>query len=163
MQNTVARELSLEGELLQVLLELEMCSHVAAVNLEPSGRDAGEDIGGKRPPGGVDRREDAERMPGRMPKSAEHFRRRADRARTDYARAQVLTDARAALAAFRRQPAPRDKEHPMPGDYNWKRWVAESRLSDSEIARKCSVKRQYVNKVRRSYRGDVSQTSEAGV
>ena|SRR6185437_3154573 len=136
-----------------VLANLELCSHVSAVNLDPSSRDAGEDIGGKRPPGGIDRREDRERDAPRVLHSAEHFRRRLARARTQRALDAILADAEAALSAFRRQPAPKDKEHPMPGDFNFKRWVAESPLEDREIARKCGVTRQYVSKVRRQYRG----------
>lgn len=148
----VVAERTVEYDLRQVLVQLELCSHVGAVNMDPSSRDAGEDIGGKRPPGGVDRREDAEREPGRMLKSAEHFRRRLARARSERALTQILADAEASLSAWRRQPPPRDKEHPMPSDFNWKRWVSESSLSSSDVARKCFVSKRYVNRIRAEYR-----------
>ena len=140
----------------QVLAELELCSHVSAVNLDPSSHDAGEDIGGKRPPGGIDRREDRFRDPAhkrgepeRVLRSAQHFREQLARGKPA---GVVLDDALQALSAWRRQPPPGDKEHPMPGDFNWKRWVSESALSDVEIARRCFVSRQYVHRVRVKYR-----------
>ena len=132
----------------QVLAELEMCSQVAAVNLEPSGRDAGEDIGGKCPPGGIDRKEDRQRE-NRILHSAEHFRRQLARGRHVH---YVLEEAEEVLAAYRRPPAPKDKEHPMPGDFNFKRWVAESSLEAKEIARKCFISKRRVNQIRAKYR-----------
>jgi hypothetical protein len=144
--------MSVEHELRQVIVQLGLCSHVSAVNFDPSSRDAGEDIGGKRPPGGLDRKEDGEREPGRMLKSAEHFRRRLARARSERALTEILADAEASLSAWRRQPPPKDKEHPMPGEFNWKRWVGESKLSVQEIANKCYVSPQYVGRVRKQYR-----------
>jgi hypothetical protein len=143
---------SVESELRQVLVELELCSHVSAVNLDPSSRDAGEDIGGKRPPGGIDRREDRQPREAdqRILRSADHFRRQLLRGRPAH---YVLEEARAALAAHRRPPKPKDKEHPMPGDFNWKRWVVESSLSAGEIGHKCGVSAQYVRRIRARYRG----------
>ncbi len=139
----------LRAELRQVLAELELVSQVPAVNLESS-RDMGEDIGGKRPPGGEDHGGDREI--GWPLKSVTYFRRRMAKAHTAGALEAILEDARTSLDAAKRQPAPEDKEHPMPGDYNWKRWVSESSLSDVEIARKCSVSRQYINRIRGQYR-----------
>ena len=150
--------MSAETELRQVLAELELCSHVSAVNHNPSTQDVGEgdDIGGKRPPGGVDRREDQHRpAPGeatkdeRVLRSADHFRRQLARGRPAHF---VLKDAREALTAFRRPPKPKDKEHPMPGDFNWKRWVVESPLSAGDVGRKCEVSAQYVRRTRARYR-----------
>lgn len=146
----------ISADLRQVLVELEMMSHISAVNLNPGSRDSSEGIGGKRPPGGVDRREDRYRpAPGettddeRVLRSADHFRRQLAKGRNpEY----VLEEAREALAAFRRPPKPRDKGHPMPADFNWKRWVAESDLPSSEIARKCGVTGQYVRRIRKQYR-----------
>jgi len=131
----------------QVLAELEMCSHVSAVNLEPSSRDAGEDIGGKRPPGGIDRKEDHQpRESGeRILRSADYFRRQLKRGRPE---GFVLADAEAALNAWRYQPMPREPEYGSP---QWKRWVAESPLSHGEIARKFNCKRAYVQQVRKVY------------
>ena len=152
--------MSIRQELRQVLAELELCSHVPAVNITPSGRDAGTDVGGNRPTGGIDRREDRAREElstgddpdrGVLLRSAEHFRRRLAKASSERAEAAILEDARRALAAYRRAPKPRDLGHPMPSDPQWKRWVAESQLPAREVARKCSVSRQYVEKVRKQW------------
>lgn len=137
-------------ELHQALASLEMMSQVSAVSMGSSTRDAGEDIGGKRPSGGEDHSGDRE-SDWKL-KSVAHFRRRIARAEGLQTLEAILKDARAAISAWKRQPAPEDRAHPMPGEYNWKRWVAESVLSDVEIARKCSVSRQYVSKVRTQYR-----------
>lgn len=135
----------------QTVSELELCSHVPAMNLEPSGRDSGEDIGGKRPPGGLVRKDDRVRE---WPlKSADYYKRRAAKARSDRALIQILEDAEESLEAYRRQPPPRDQEHPELGDSNWKRWVGESTMSVREIASQCSVSRQYVERVRKQYKG----------
>lgn len=147
----LAREIDLHRQLKQTIAELEMCSHVSAVSLDSSGRDSGEDVGGKRPPGGVDRKDDKSRE-GHKLKSAEHYRRRAAKARSESALRAILKDAKESLEAWKRRPAPRDVGHPMPGDMDWKRWVGESSLSASEIARKCSVSGAYVRKIRAQYR-----------
>jgi len=154
-RNGLRRWLSteLERDLRQVLAELELISHVSAVNLDGAGGgDQGEDIGGKRPPGGVDRRDDQrDSLEHTHPqKSAEHFRRRVAHARTSQHIETILEDAGKALVAWRRQPAPSNQ--PELSSPQWKHWVAESTIASSEIARKYGVSRQYVDKVRAKYR-----------
>jgi hypothetical protein len=145
---------SVEHELRQVLAELELVSHVAAVNLEPSSRDASESIGGRRPPGGVDRREDRHKSdprekpgrrdePERVLRSAQHFREELARGKKRPAR--LLEEAKASLAAWKRQSPPK---HPLMGDPGWKRWVAESPESHADLARKCGCTRQNIREVR---------------
>jgi hypothetical protein len=147
----IVTQAEVKQELCQILAELELCSHVSAVNLNPSSRDAGEDIGGKRPPGGIDGREDRHRSEDeddeRVLRSAQHFKRQLAHGRP--AR-HVLRDATAALAAWKRQPAPTGElEYGSP---QWKRWVAESPLSDEEVASRYNVSRRYISKVRAQYR-----------
>jgi hypothetical protein len=139
---------SLASEIRQALAELELISQVNAMNLAPSGRDAGEDIGGKRPPGGVDYQGDRELD--YPQKSIEHFRRRLRRIRATWQLELLLEDARSSLAAARRQPAPTGE--PEYGTPQWKRWVAESPLPSVEIARKYNVSRQYICRLRLLYR-----------
>jgi hypothetical protein len=138
-------------ELRQVLAELELCSHVSAVNLDPSSRDSGEEVGGKRPPGGVDRREDRHRRePGedRVLRSAQHFREQLAKGRSPRA---VLRDAEASLAAYR-LPPPASGEWPEYGTRYWKQWVARSpEGSAGEIARVYNVSRGYIKMVRRQW------------
>lgn len=142
--------MNIARELKQTIAELELISEVSAVSLDPSSRDSGEDIGGKRPPGGVDRKGDRERE--WTMKSAEHFRRRAANAVTSEALRHILVEARAALELARRRPSPQDAGHPMPGDHDFKRWVAESELPSSEVARLTGKSGQYIRKIRALYR-----------
>lgn len=142
-----------EKSLGQLLAELEMMSHVGAVNPNASSRDAGEDIGGKRPPGGVDRREDRHRdpvqandEPERLLRSASHFREQLARGRRE---GLVRVEVEASLVAWRRQPA---AKNPVPGDPGWGRWVADSPLSDVELARMFGKSRQAFHQLRAKYR-----------
>lgn len=141
------------GDLHQVLAELELVSQVSAVNMDPSSRDASESIGGKRPPGGIDRRDDLPDSDERHhpQKTVDHFRRRLECARTDRQVEVILTDARAALVAWRRQPAPASGDMAF-GSPQWKRWVAESSLSHGEVATKWGCTRSYVQQIRKLYR-----------
>lgn len=140
----------LHADIRQALAELEMCSEVPALSYEPTARSTTEHPGGGRPPGGIDRKGDREHE--WALKSPDHFRRRLAKAHSLVALRAILADAKAALEAAKRAPAPQDKEHPMPGDHNFKRWVAESGLSSSEIARLTGKTGQYIRKVRAQYR-----------
>ncbi len=136
-------------ELRQVLAELELVSQVSAVNYGSSGGgDQGEDIGGRRPGGGVDAKDD--RQQGHALKSAEHFRRRIAKAHSERAFEAILADAKRSLEAHRRQPPPSDR--PELSSPQWKRWAASSDLPPREIARIYNVSRQYVERVRARYR-----------
>jgi hypothetical protein len=137
-------------ELRQVLAELELVSQVPAVNLESSGGDAGEDVGGKRPPGGLIGKDD--RQDEYPQKSVEHFRRRIARARDERVLALILDDARQALVAARRAPAPTKEMEPKRSSPQWKRYVAESEEPSSVLARRFGVSGQYIREVRRKYR-----------
>jgi hypothetical protein len=137
-------------ELRTVLARLELVSHVSAVNYESSGRDACESIGGKCPPGGIRRADDKEHD--YPQKSVEHFRRRIVRATSSRVLEAILTDARRALEAARRQPAPDKKTEPKVGDPGWKRYVAESDEKANELAARFGYSRAYIEEVRRKYR-----------
>ena len=144
-------EPKLLSELRTVLARLELVSHVPAFNYESSGgRDAGESIGGKRPPGGIQRADDRE--PDYPQKSVEHFKRRVGGARSNRALELILADARKALEAAQRQPAATSE--PKFGEQGWKRFVAESPEKASDLARKFGCKRSYIEKVRRLYRDE---------
>lgn len=136
------------SELAQVLAELELVSHVPAVNLDPlPPKTADEKPGGKKPRGGVDRKDDQER--GYALKSASHFRRRLAGAHSDKALEAILADAKKALAAHRRQPPPPDR--PEYGSPQFKRWVSESELSAAKIGSLYNVSRQRIERIRAAY------------
>lgn len=151
-------------ELRQVLAELELVSQVPALDYasKNQGNVADErSPGGKRPRGG-----DADADDGVSEfalKSVDHFSRRlAGALARNLLREQegqppssraleaILADAKAALAAHRRQPAPKDR--PDYGSPQWKRWVAESDLPAHEIARIYNMPRSNVERVRQAYR-----------
>ena len=139
-------------ELRQVLAELELISQVSASTPGSGGGDQGEDIGGKRPPGGLDRAgdrpDDHEHI--YPQKSYEYFRRRVGRIRSQWQAERLLEQARESLEASRRQPRPSDR--PELSSPQWKRWVAESDLPPREIARVYNVSRSYVERIRARYR-----------
>ncbi len=145
----------LERRIRETLARLELVSHVSAVSLDPSSRDTSEDIGGKRPTGGIvswdDHAKDEETgEPEPYPqKSFMFYREEFAKARTDARRERLLRDADAALDAARRSPTP---VAPLLGDPLWKRWVAESDMPVKDIVRIYGVSRQYVHRVRREYR-----------
>jgi len=140
-------------ELRTVLAQLELISQVPAVNLESSGgRDAGESVGGKRPPGGLIRADDREHD--YPQKSVEHFKRRIAKAHSDHVLEAILEDARKALEATRRQPAPVKSAEPKKDDPGWKRYIAESPEKANELAGRFVVSRAYIEKVRREYRDE---------
>lgn len=150
-------------ELRQVLAELELVSHVPAFNYESKNETSVSDErnpGGKRPRGGVERKDDQEND--FALKSVEHFRRRLDGALarnllreqegeppSSRAIEAILADAKAALKAHKRAPPPPDR--PERSSPQWKRWVATSPLSAHEIARLYDCSHQYVLRVRARY------------
>lgn len=138
----------------EAIWRLELMSQASAMNLEPhvSSNDGDETaklnpVGGKLPPGGVDK--EGDRTPEFRQKSAEHFKARYRGCRSDRDFSLVLADALEAEASWKRTPLPSE---PLLDDPQWKRWVADSTLPDAEIARRYSVSRQYVNRIRRQYR-----------
>lgn len=135
------------AELEHVVLQIAMVSHVSAASLEPSSKSSDEDIGGKRPPGGVDWQGDRE--PDYRQKSAAYFVRRLrdHPAQVDL----LLVEARGCLDAWRRTLIPEGQE-PEFGSPQWKRWVAESLEDGGSLARRFNVSRQYIWEVRRAYR-----------
>lgn len=137
-------------EIRQVLAELEMVSQVSAAATGSSSRDESESIGGRRPPGGIIRKDD--RQDTFPQKSVDHFRRRLAHARTDRHLQAILEDAQTALVAWKRQPPEQPGDEPQYGTPGWKRWVGECDLSHGEIARKYNLSRAYVRKIRDQYR-----------
>lgn len=138
------------SELRQTILRLDMLSQVSAVNLDSSGgRDTSDDIGGRRPSGGIDRRDDRESD--WVLKSADHFRRRMRNAHSLRTLEQILQEAREALAAATHQPPPDPAGEPRLDDPLWKRWVGSTSMPVAEIAWKYGVSRQYVVRVRERY------------
>jgi len=138
-------------ELHQVLAELELVSQVPALDYASKNEGSVADErspGGKRPRGGVERKDDREHD--FALKSADHFRRRLAKAHSQRTLELILKDAKAALEAHRRQPAPTDR--PELSSPQWKRWVADSELPAREIARIYNVGRTYVDRIRARYR-----------
>jgi hypothetical protein len=146
-------------EIRRTLSELELCSHMPAAELGYSSKSAAHP-GGKRPPGGVDYREDKHNLgpqtktdaKPRILRSAEHYRRRLAKAHNDRTLEIILEQANDSLNAWRRQPPPTKQNEPKKEDPGWKRYVAESELMSESLAAKYGVSSQYIREVRKKYR-----------
>ena len=144
--------MTVQGELRQVLAELELVSQVSAVDLDPTARDTSQSIGGNRPSGGINRKDDRE--PDYPQKSVEHFRWRAAGARSEYQLALILKDARVALEAAKRQPEPGNIE-PERGTLAWRRMIANSPDTARELGRRFELSQRTVHRYREMYAENV--------
>lgn len=143
---SAAGDSSARHELEQIIARLEVISHVPAVNLDPTPAATDASKGGARPRGGIDRKDDRE-MDFAL-KSADHYRRRLDRAHTEGAVLRILADAKLTLRAWTHTPV---TDQPLPGDPLFRRWVSQQLAagkSPVDIARVSGVSRQYVSKIR---------------
>ena len=138
--------------LFQVLAELELISQVSAVNMDSSGgRDASESIGGKRPPGGINRKDDREHD--YPQKSADHFRRRLARAFNDATLLMILQDAETALDSCRKSPEIWDGDlEPAPKTFRWKRMIANSPETAAVLVRRYGISERTVRNYRAEFR-----------
>jgi predicted metal-dependent phosphoesterase TrpH len=151
--------LELYRELRQLLAELELVSHVSAMNLDPSSRDASEDIGGKRPPGGIDRRDDLSDNDEHFhaQKSVDHFKKRIQRAKTDRQLNRIKEDAQAALVAWHKAPAwKKGQAEPERKSFLWKRMIADSPDSAGALAKHFGVSPRTVRRYRETYAEQLS-------
>jgi hypothetical protein len=155
---TTTDKKSLLRELGQLMLELELVSQVSASQLSTS-RSSDEEIGGKRPPGGLDYAGDYDDAYPQKTKQYFAYRLRHTR---DWAEIEQITaQARKAVDRCKRRPPPTDA--PEWGSSDWKRWVVEhTELTHSQVAEKYNCPRQYIYKIRREYgvlEGDAHQTA----
>jgi len=108
------------AQLAQTIAQLHIISHVPAANLEPGAKSSEESIGGRRPTGGINHKDDRS-TEGFRQKSAEHFAARARRCRSERDYQAVLEDALAALDAWKRTPPGAEIEW---GSFAWRRQIA---------------------------------------
>lgn len=148
--------MTLRDEIHNVILQLQLCSHVSAANPGSSSKSAEDDIGGRRPPGGIDRKEDRvdsdqqkDKHPERILRSAEHFSRRLERAHSDRTLRLILAEAEGALSAWKRQP-PATQE-PTWDDPGCGRWIAESKESYKTLANRFGVTPARISQIRKDY------------
>jgi len=135
---------------LDLIAALSVKSEVSAAVLDTGPPDGSErDIGGNRPPGGVDRKGD--RQPDFAMKSADHFKRRFAGCKTVSDYELVSVDAEAAILAWEKTPIVLDVR---PGDPFFRRKVCELIIlhpdwSDEKIGIECGgVSRQRINRIR---------------
>lgn len=114
-------------ELTNVIARLDLVSHGTTQSFTGTrGTSADDDIGGRRPAGGIsdDHRRDYEHGTPPDPvmlRSADHFRHRAQGCRTEPQLAAVLHDAQAALRSWQHTPRTTD---PEPGSWAWREQIA---------------------------------------
>lgn len=135
-------------ELRRSVLKLTLISHANPANLDPSHGTTTESKGGKRPPGGIDRFGDYQLS--YRQKSADHFVHQLRYVRTVEDLEQLAQDAHDAVDAWKRTLIP-EGQPPEYGTPQWKRWVAHSPLGTGELARRFSVSRQYILRIKRDY------------
>lgn len=129
-------------QLINLIHRLELKSHASSSVLDVD-RVSSSKPTGNRPAGGIDRRDDRE--PDCWLRSADHYRRRAEGARSVYAVAKIMADLRKTMVAWERSPLPSD---PVPGDPFFRRYVVESSKSVGELARLHGISRQYLHRLR---------------
>ena len=139
-------------ELEQIIARLKVMSHV------PSGfkdgktsRSTDEAVGGRRPNGGVDRKDD--RQEDWALKSAEHYQARLKHAHTEGIVLLILRDARRTLRAYTHTPVPVSAD-PKPGDPLFMRWLAKQDGRVEDISYRTGVSRALVYKARDTYGDD---------
>lgn len=148
-------------ELVQVLLDLSLVSHVRGVSYDTSGGGkSASETSGSIPPGGIDRRGD--KQDNFRQKSADVFvrrlnglLRRADRISAESAEAtrdEILSDAETALRSWRRTPEipGRDPDH---GTRGWKIRIANDERPSRVVAGKYGISHVSVLRYRRDYGG----------
>ena len=134
-------------KLVNLLHRLEMKSHTSALVIDADRVSGGTGTTGNRPPGGADRKDDRE--PEYWLRSADHYRRRLKGARSVKAVILITADAERTLKAWEKAPLPSGIKLDSPFT---KLQIAESKESAGELARKLSVSRQYIYRVRSQYR-----------
>jgi hypothetical protein len=132
-----------------LIARIELKSQLPAAQAGRGSRDSSGSIGGKRPGGGINRRDD--RVPEFRLRSADYFRQRAALAVTDESVEALIVEAEATLEAWARAPIPASQP-PRPGDPQFKRWVAESPLESVELARLFNLSKRRINQIRAGYR-----------
>lgn len=144
-------KLALLLDLKQAIAQLELISQAPTQNLDAFSRDSSGDIGGNKPSGGIDRRGDRE--PDYKLKSADHFRRRVQKARSILGLEEILTDIWATLRAWKCPDPPLGIE-PERNTLAWKRMIANSSLSAERLAHKHEIGVRTVYRYRSLYRAD---------
>ena len=143
-------DLSAEPEyvkLVNLLHRLELKSHTSALVIDADRVSGGSGTTGNRPPGGAERKDDRE--PEYWLRSADHYRRRLAGAQSVKAILLITADAERTLKAWEKAPLPSGIKLDSPFT---KLQIAESKESAGELARKLSVSRQYIYRVRSQYR-----------
>jgi hypothetical protein len=160
------------AELCQVLAELELVSHAPTVNLGQSTDAAPSvaeehgiyrlaEVGGRRPPGGLD--DDRRRVADDrgdpdlvILRSADFFRRRLQRCHSERVLLLILADAREALRSYRKAPARTD---PPFGSFEFKMQLVvavEGGLPVDAARQRFGVSRSTVYKWLAQYSEDTS-------
>ena|SRR5277367_2457601 len=141
--------IDLDREIAQVLARLSICSEVSAANMDSSSRDSSDDVGGKRPPGGIDHEGDRDRD--WALKSSQHFRKRLERAHSEAALRSILHDAERALELWCRRPKPTKAQEPIKDDPFWRRYIAESTENQQTLADRYGVSQPRISQIKREW------------
>lgn len=144
-QHPAARELQ------RIILRLDLVSHVSAAAPGKGTPAQDEDIGGKRPPGGIDRKGD--RQANYRQKSAVYFRRRWRHTNTVDGLEALLDEAREAVWAWSHTPTVSMVVEPERNSFFWKCQIADDTRDLEKIKAIYRVSRATVYRYRATYRG----------
>lgn len=137
-------------ELRRVVTRIALKSQVSAAvgGTTPS---TDEDIGGKRPTGGIDHKGDFQ-TDFKM-KSAVYFQHRIERVKDEAQLANLLTEANDALNAWEKTPDQPTSQDPEPESFLWKCRIADDRRHVDAIVDEYGISRATVYRYRSQYRG----------
>jgi hypothetical protein len=166
--NRRLRQLTGWQETVRWIIRLDTQSHVSAAPLGRTAKETTDDIGGRRPSGGIAYQDD--RNPESTIRSADFYRRQLQRIERDHQQDldrgrdqdtlllrdgqrlnRLAEQAEESWTAVARTPIPAGDE-PAYGSPQWKRYVAESVETDAALAWKFHVTKQYISQIRKAYR-----------
>ena len=151
---TLERDFEVFDALNRAITRLCLISHAPAMTLGRSVRSSDEDIGGKRPTGGINGQDDREAD--FRQKSVEHFRARIARCDTPEAARSLLVEVEDTIWAWTHTPdVDGIKElEPEHGSFLWKCNIADNdREHVRDIARRLGIGEATVYRYRAKYRG----------
>jgi len=143
------------AELRAVVQQIALKSQVSAMNLERSSKATDDDIGGRRPSGGVDRGDDWSLEAAEYwLKSGDYFQRKLERVLARGGEVELralIVEAEATLKAWSRSPLDLERPASMK-DPKWGIFIAYSKEDAGTLARWYGCKRQHIYATRKKWR-----------
>lgn len=158
-------------EIRRIVLRIGLVSHAGAAQLGRSSKGTDDDIGGRRPSGGIEKHDEYCRgckdCDGTFAlKSAEHFQRKLQRCNTAFQLQRLRDEAQAAWEAWSHTPAPKPADlDPIRdrGTFYWKCAIADDDRPLETVKTFYMVSRATVYRYRAKYRALRKLPSASGL